>query len=684
MHAVVAARDLEARTSGVIWRAPRRQPASRPARQQQQHSRTTRRSAAARQSGRMSGESIASGYRCGKAFSVWSAGVEKAVGRRRPGRPGRRIVGQRQQMTRRRRRSTGQASAWRCKNASICCLALGLEHRAGAVQQPAARLQQRPQRIEQPAWVGASASMSVARRSQRMSGWRRTMPEALHGASSRIASKGGRPTSRRARRRRPPACCACRPSRASVSSTRAQPLRVAVDREQLERPAASRAGARSCRPARRRRRGPRAGRQRGQPGGRRAAAARPAGPPASCTETSPSSKPGSRCTGTGRSSTIAASRPQAPAASPSRMPGSASAAPAARIGQPRQIVVDAAVRAVDAQRHRRAPVVGGQDAPPLLRPVGAQPFDPPRADGCGARPDRSASAASSAVALAQEAAQHRIDEAGAAGAPLRGRLHRLVDQRVRRVDGCAGASIAVGRGAARRPAAAAATPAPSAAGIDRRRRGLRRQPARSAVAVPSRRSTSKLSAWVPGRAAAGQRASASLSDLAGAHGLHRVGGMAEQAGQRKRGIHRAESTGSAGRRAAARPSRLRCGHPTTAGGPCPHPSASHDLSQRGRAGPAQRLAAHPLPAAGRRLPLPRQRQHRRLHRRRRDRRAARRGAGQDAGGARGAGDRHRQRPQHQRHRPPRGQDVPDRGLPRPLRADAGGHRVSRTSRASTS
>ena len=38
--------------------------------------------------------------------------------------------------------------------------------------------------------MAASCAMSLARRSQRTSGWRRTMPEAEHGASKRIASNG--------------------------------------------------------------------------------------------------------------------------------------------------------------------------------------------------------------------------------------------------------------------------------------------------------------------------------------------------------------------------------------------------------------------------------------------------------------------------------------------------------------
>jgi hypothetical protein len=44
---------------------------------------------------------------------------------------------------------------------------------------------------------------------------------------------------------------------------------------------------------------------------------------------------------------------------------------------------------------------------------------------------------------------------------------------------------------------------------------------------------------------------------------------------------------------------------------------------------------------------------------------------QDAGRARQPGDRHRGRPQHQRHRAPRGQDVPQRGVQGPLRQAPG-------------
>jgi hypothetical protein len=68
--------------------------------------------------------------------------------------------------------------------------AFGLEDRAGGVDQSPAGPQQRPQACSSSDWMRASADRSSGRRSQRMSGWRRTMPDALHGASSRIASKG--------------------------------------------------------------------------------------------------------------------------------------------------------------------------------------------------------------------------------------------------------------------------------------------------------------------------------------------------------------------------------------------------------------------------------------------------------------------------------------------------------------
>jgi hypothetical protein len=120
----------------------------------------------------------------------------------------------------------------RCKNASICARP-HLEDRAGGVQQPPAGRQQRPQRVQQLGLDARQRRHVVGRRSQRMSGWRRTMPEALHGASSRMASKG-RPSHQRAGRRASPAfSSACSRSRQRVLHAR-QALRVAVQRQQVQ------------------------------------------------------------------------------------------------------------------------------------------------------------------------------------------------------------------------------------------------------------------------------------------------------------------------------------------------------------------------------------------------------------------------------------------------------------------
>ena len=155
-------------------------------------------------------------------------------------------------------------------------LALVPEHRAGGVKQPAAGLERRPQRVEQLAWILPSAAMSSGRRSQRMSGWRRTMPEALHGASSRIASNGwpstSRPAAAVARLRVAPSGAGargCRPRGPAASGRRRAPARPG-------RPAP--AGGPSCRRGRRRRRarGRRAAGPRPPAGCRRAGRRRPA------------------------------------------------------------------------------------------------------------------------------------------------------------------------------------------------------------------------------------------------------------------------------------------------------------------------------------------------------------------------------------------------------------------------
>src|SRR5256885_14109750 len=84
--------------------------------------------------------------------------------------------------------------------------------------------------------------------------------------------------------------------------------------------------------------------------------------------------------------------------------------------------------AVDAQRHRRLFIVGLQDGLPMIGMVLAQTGDPPgRVVPDGLR--LVVGGGDQGIALAQEAAQAGIDEAGlGARGPLLGSFHRLVDQ----------------------------------------------------------------------------------------------------------------------------------------------------------------------------------------------------------------------------------------------------------------
>ena len=136
--------------------------------------------------------------------------------------------------------------------------------------------------------------MSVSRRSQRMSGCRRRMPDAVHGTSTRMRSKRRAvPPAVRASRRRRRRSVAVSPSRSRLSRDAREPAGVDVERDEIERRRV-RAGGRSCRPARRTRPA-RACRRR-----RRAAAPR-AAPPRPAPTPRPSAKPGMRVTGSGRS-----------------------------------------------------------------------------------------------------------------------------------------------------------------------------------------------------------------------------------------------------------------------------------------------------------------------------------------------------------------------------------------------
>ena len=128
-------------------------------------------------------------------------------------------------------------------------------------------------------WLESVASwcVSLLRRSQRISGWRRTMPEAVHGTSARMRSYWLAIPPIRACGRARLARLACRPRRCRFSSTRARRLRVGVERGQvdvghLEDVAALAARARRRRPARACRP---AGRAAARPAGRRRPAPTP-------------------------------------------------------------------------------------------------------------------------------------------------------------------------------------------------------------------------------------------------------------------------------------------------------------------------------------------------------------------------------------------------------------------------
>ena len=167
-------------------------------------------------------------------------------------------------------------------------------------------------------WIAANCAISLSRRNQRTSGWRRTMPEAVHGASSKIASNGWPPQ------------CVCHQScgrPASAASTWAcSPKRSSVPRIRSQR-SGSTSSAVTCRAAS----GPahsskcavlppgaahasrtRMGRSNASPSRSKGAAIWAA---ASCTEASPSKKPGRSDTGNARCST----RPLSPMACDSQL-----------------------------------------------------------------------------------------------------------------------------------------------------------------------------------------------------------------------------------------------------------------------------------------------------------------------------------------------------------------------------
>ena len=350
------------------------------------------------------------------------------------------------------------AAPWRCKNASICCLALALEDRAGGVEQPAAGLEQRPQRVQQLAPAARASARHVGGAAQPAD-----VGVAAHdarGAAGRVEQDGVEgpavpPGGRLARRRRPSA----RPAAAGAAACRARAPGAA---RRCPAPAGPGrpvpADARSCRPARRRRR----------------ARARPA---ASAGLASSSSA--ARCAdgvlhrhlAFGKAGQLAP--PGRAAASTTAWPpkaGSSSSCACAPLrGQPLHIVGAAAAAAVDAQRHRRVLVGGRQQRLPVLRPVALQPLDPPQRVVPGAPPATAAPASTSASRSRRKRRSTALTKAAAAG----------VRRRAAATAWSTSVCVGVGRPLARGHSSASATHSKR---LHPRRRRLRRQRARSACA----------------------------------------------------------------------------------------------------------------------------------------------------------------------------------------------------------
>ena len=274
-----------------------------------------------------------------------------------------------------------------------------------------------------------------------------------------------------------------------------------------------------------------------------------------------------------------------------------------------------------ARRALTRSVIGGcavgreQQGLPVRRASRAAGVRSTTAGGCRRHRAGRASGRDQRVALAQEAAQHGVDEGALrAWRALARRMHRLVDQRV----------LGVGRRRRRRPQqgeraeqqridrAAAAPSAPARS--------------RTACAPPSQRSTWNAQCLrARPRVGAGTRASASVSErpartacTASAAWSSRCDSGSDRRWRtgRHAGSLAPRSVCSAGPAPRARTGgtvvRTSCGPCDSRGGPCRQTTTTTPIfrSEDDLARPA-RVRAHPLPAGRRRVPLPRQRQHRR-------------------------------------------------------------------------
>jgi hypothetical protein len=347
--------------------------------------------------------------------------------------------------------------------------ALGLEDRAGGVQQPPARAPAaataraafRPGRG--PARPRRRAGAASARRGGgarcrwrcrgRPAGWRR---------------RAGRPTSRAGRVRRPALERGAQLQAVQRVLHARQAHGVAVQRQQVQvgqfqqvgvlPPGAAQASST---------RAPSAGAV------RRAAAARRAG------RRRPAPRPRLR-----QSRAVAAPGRAGPAPPPGR-PGPGRPAAWRREalgGQPLHVGRAGAAAGVHAQRHRRALVGGGQQGLPGLRPVVLDALYPPQRVVVGAQRRACTACTSQRVALTQEAAQHGVDEAAAAG------MRRWARSRPG-PPACARRRGRPARSVGHSSASAVTSSASTLGGG-----GLGTRRARASVALPSQRSTCESSA----------------------------------------------------------------------------------------------------------------------------------------------------------------------------------------------
>ncbi len=246
-----------------------------------------------------------------------------------------------------------------------------------------------------PSWRAAKPAISLARRNSLMSGWRRMTPVPEHGASSRIASKGWPSHQSGARAEIRVHQPRVAPQPLQVVGDPPEALGVAVERGELRsgrRPAP--AARRSCRRARRR-----------HPGCARPGAAPATGPPAARSNPAPTrgppQNPGPRTAAAPRSSvtavsTLATGSPRSPAPSSSSRYSS---------------IADTA--GVDAQAQRRMLIVGRQDRLELLGPRRLEFRHQPRRVR-RARGQVAIHRGQARIALAQVAAQDRVDHSGRA------------------------------------------------------------------------------------------------------------------------------------------------------------------------------------------------------------------------------------------------------------------------------